>query len=404
MLSNLGNICAARFIASVTMLGVSVTLVTFPAAADSERGSRVEVKRQPPRAAMALEKLALFSKSFVSDGFFDENGSAKGKLPVVDVTEVKDPNSSLPPKTAPGPVFVSEGAARHILPPNETPKTRLNDDAPGPFVAMFDAYQRGDTAVAEQYADQWVRYQMNFFFDVRSVTQLIGEALIRQRVIAEDDWDGVQQLIDYEFAKTRKENGVFLKPQYEHAMELVKPDPQHQIEIYYFFSMNCSWCRRMAPEVERLWRSVQQDKNVKMVGMMITPTTQEFLREYRDYTGLTLPVFDGEAAAKAFDIRFVPATIIVTPGNKKAFLKTGHQEFPHLYEFARRAQGLPYEMTDDLRRLAEAPIGQLDQLRAGLPGGQRGIVQASDVGRQLPVATPMLNRVRTVERFELGKF
>ena len=392
MLSKLGHILG---------LGLVVILATaqlhvLPAAAQSDR---VEVKRQPPRAALALEKLSLFSKDFVSTGYFDSKGDSQRKLPVTDVSEPKATET----KPATGPVFVSEGAARHILPPNETPKTRVNDDAPGPFVAMFDAYQRGDTVTAEQYADQWVRYQMNFFFDVRSLTQLIGEALIRQKVIPEDDWDGVQQLINYEFAKTRQENGAILRPQYEHAMALVKPDPQQQIEIYYFFTMNCAWCRRMAPEVERLWRTVQYDKRVKMVGMVITPSTQELLREYRDYTGLTLAVYDGQDAAKAFDIRFVPATIIVTPGSKKAFLKTGHQAFPQLYEFARRAQGLPYDLTDDLRQLALSPIGKMEEQRAALPGGLRGLGGTNSDG-QLRVATPLMHRKRSIERFELGKF
>ena len=393
MLSKLGRI------SGVGMVALFATLIVhaLPAAAQTDR---VEVKRQPPRAALALEKLSLFSKDFISDGYFDAKGNSKGKVPITDVTE---PRKAPEQRSDSGPVFVSEGAARHILPPNETPKTRLNDDAPGPFVAMFDAYQRGDTVTAEQYADQWVRYQMNFFFDVRSLTQLIGEALIRQKVIPEDDWDGVQQLINYEFAKTRQENGAILKPQYEHAMALVKPDPQQQIEIYYFFTMNCSWCRRMAPEVERLWRTVQYDKRVKMVGMVIAPSTQELLREYRDYTGLTLPVYDGQDAAKAFDIRFVPATIIVTPGNKKAFLKTGHQAFPQLYEFARRAQGLPFDLTDDLRQLALSPIGKMEEQRAALPGGLQGIRGTSSEG-QLRVATPLMNRKRSVERFQLGKF
>ncbi len=369
----------------------------------AQTAQRVEVKRQPPRAALALEKLSMFSKDFVSNGYFDGKDGAKEKLPVTDVTEAAAKTAEVAePKKADGPIFVSEGVGRHILPPDQTPKTRINDDAPGPFVAMFDAYQRGDTTSAEQYADQWVRYQMNFFFDVRSITQLIGEALIRQKQIEEEDWDGVQQLINYEFAKTRKESGAFLKPQYDQAMALVKPDPKQQIEIYYFFAMNCSWCRRMAPEVERLWRSVQYDKNVKMVGMAIGPATQGFLQEYREYTGLTLPVYDGEAAAKAFDIRFVPATIIVTPGNKKAFLKTGHQEFPQLYEFARRAQGLPYELTEDLRRLALSPIGKMEEQRGALPGGLQGF-GAKGNGR-FAVATPAMNRKRSVERFEMGKF
>lgn len=280
-----------------------------------------------------------------------------------------------------GPVFVSNDPRSHIVPPDQVPAVRINPEAPGPFIAMASAYQSGDMTLARQYAEQWVKYQMNFFFDVRQLTMLIGEALIQQKVIDEDEWIGVGQLIDYEFASGRAELGTRIKPSHEQAMERIRPDPGGEVEIYYFFTMSCSWCRKMAPDIERLWRLSQSDKRIKIVGLTLGETPAAWLDEYRRYTGLTMPVYEGSKQAKAFGVGFVPAVVVVSPARRHGYLKTGQQSFAHLWQFVRKAQGADTALTERAKQLLAQPIGEVERhhVAALYRGAESGGVQAVKV-------------------------
>ena len=121
---------------------------------------------------------------------------------------------------------------------------------------MISAKRNGDQSTAEAYAQQFVRYQQDLFFEVRDMVSLIGNALIKEKVIDDDDWVGAGQMIDYELAKTRLEIGATLKPTHEAAMKRITGDSNQEVEIFYFFSLDCSWCRYMASDIERLWLSL----------------------------------------------------------------------------------------------------------------------------------------------------
>lgn len=239
----------------------------------------------------------------------------------------------------PSPVFVSSDPSAHIVPPEMDPPVRINPEAPGPFVAMAVAHQKGDRDLAQRYAEQYVRYQMNLFFEVRELAAYIGEALIRQGVIEEDDWIGVGQLIQIQLAAARHERNELLKPTQERALERVIADPRGRVDVYYFFTLSCSYCREMAADVDRLWRAVKPDSRVRMRAFLLEQHGAAWLDEYRQYTGLTVPVENGSAVARAFKIGFVPAIVVVTPTNGAAYLKTGQQSFESMYELLRRAQG-----------------------------------------------------------------
>lgn len=260
-------------------------------------------------------------------------------------------------------VFDTDEPAKKVISPDEDPKIAINKDASGPAIGMVAAWQDGDKETASKYASQWVRYQQNFFFLVRDITQLVGEALIKQGEIDEDQWVGVNQYIDYEFAKTRNDMGALFKPKHEHAMKRIKPDPKGEAEIYFFFTMNCSWCRKMAPDIERLWKTVQSDNKVKMVALTMGPTPKSWVAEYRKYTGLTIPILEGEKVAKKLGVKFVPAIVIVAPTENRAYLKTGEQNFSRLYEFTRRVQGLPSTLGPELEQIINTPIGEIENLK-----------------------------------------
>ena len=318
--------------------------------------------QQPPTTA--LDNLSIFSKGF----------DAKKVIEIQDLTEKKKVKKELVKKEQPVKEENKKGKIRYlsenpeddkILPPDQTPSVRVNPDAPSSIRAMISARRQGDEKLALSYAEQFVRYQQNFFFEVREMVDLIGRALIKQEVIEDDEWVGVGQMIDFELAKTRYQEGSVLKPTHESAMKRVAPDPKQEIEVYYFFSLSCSWCRYMAPDVERLWRLAKLDKRVKMTALTIGGNSSEWLDEYKSYADWTMPVVDGEDLAKHWGIGFVPAMVVVTSNGNKAFMKTGQQSYERMYEFMRTAQGLPATVTAEFKTIAATPIGQAERMKAG---------------------------------------
>jgi len=361
-----------------------IAFAVFATLAVSARTAQADNSRSDRRVLKnPFKAINMFEKGYASDFFPGsveelDNEEAKEKKPEGDAkleSEEKEvakapTNEKTSAKEAEpakdklkGPVFVGDYQPEDSISPDEDPRVRINKDAPAPFINMAESHMRGDHETAARYADQWVRYQQNFFFEVRELTELIGQALIRQKQIKEDDWRGVPQLIDYEFAKTRRETGDLFRPSQDVAMDRIKPDAHNQAEVYYFFNFNCAWCRYMAPDVERLYQSVKNDPNVKIVGLTMGDTPKEWMKEYRDYTGLTMPVLEGEKMAKAFNVRFVPALVVVAPNGKRAYLKTGTQSFDRMYQFVRKVQGLPVTLTPELRRIAALKIGDVENAK-----------------------------------------
>lgn len=251
-----------------------------------------------------------------------------------------------------------------ILPPEQTPAVRVEGDAPSPVRGMIKARREGNTELAEQYADQFVRYQQNFFFEIREIVSLIGDAMIREKAIEEDKWIGAEQNIDIEMARSRKENGELLKPTHDVAMKRITPDENNKVEIFYFFSVNCSWCRYMAPDIERLYQATKNDPNVTFHAVSIGEVPLDWMNEYRSYSGMTMPLADGTEFAKKMKIGFVPALIAIAPTKNQAYLKTGQQSFTNMYEFVRTVQGLPPSLTPEVQQLVKTPIGQVELAKA----------------------------------------
>ena len=320
-------------------------------------------------ACLAEGPLSIFSGGFNTRKVIQIEDVSDHKTPKKELEEKKEESSK---------VNVSERKERaklryvtgnpeddKILPPNETPSVRVNPDAPSSIRAMISAKRNGDQSTAEAYAQQFVRYQQDLFFEVRDMVSLIGNALIKEKVIDDDDWVGAGQMIDYELAKTRLEIGATLKPTHEAAMKRITGDSNQEVEIFYFFSLDCSWCRYMASDIERLWRIAKKDKRIKMAALTMGESTNEWLDEYKSYSEWSMPVLPGDELAKQWKIGFVPAVVIVTPSNGKAYMKTGQQSFERLYEFLRTAQGLPATVTSEFKALATTPIGKAERMKAG---------------------------------------
>ena len=266
-----------------------------------------------------------------------------------------------PKKRTYKPEFVSSKPDSHIVPPDEDPQVRINPEAPGPFKAMAAAYQSGDVKLATRYADQYVRYMVNLMFQVRQLTQMIGEALVRNGVLEEDSWVGVEQYMMKEFADARKKEDASIKVTHDLALQRIKSDPKGQAEVLVFCTLSSVFCREMAPDIERLRIATKNDKNVKLKFLVVEPNPErDWLESFSEYTGLNLPIHDGREIAKKLRIGFVPSVLIISPGNKTSYLKTGKQDFVRLYEFLRTVQGKSKELTPELKQLIKYPIGEVE--------------------------------------------
>ena len=102
----------------------------------------------------------------------------------------------------------------------------------------------------------------------------------------------------------------------------------------------------------------KKDSRIKMVGLTLGPQPKEFIESYRSYTGLTLPVFNGELIAKKLNVAFVPALVVVSPNLKTVYLKTGQQSFERLYQLVKTAQGENPELSAEAVALMQKKIGR----------------------------------------------
>jgi hypothetical protein len=270
-------------------------------------------------------------------------------------------------KAAPQPVELSQ-TPESVAPKHQPALSdqevlgNVDTNAPKEFKGIVLALRRGDMAGAAEAADLFVDYMVNLMWEVKQITKLIGGALLRRGLIKEENWNGVEQYLDYELAQARKSMATPVKTTHRESLKRVKPDPQHKAEVYYFFTLSCSYCRYMAADVERLYRAVAKDDDrVKMVGLTLRNTPNDWVESYRQHTGLTIPMAEGVHVADALDVAFVPTFVVVSPTTHKAYRRSGQMTFDHMYEFVRTVQGLPTEQTALTKKLKKMPISVAEQ-------------------------------------------
>jgi len=350
-------------------------------------------ENDPPSNGLSLTAKNFFEKGIVNRfKFLDEN--LKAEVVNLDEShsseETANKDEKAEPKAAEPPededessgsgkqaqiVFVSEDPASHIRPPDEDVPVRLNPEAPGPLLGLHSSIISNDIPLAERYADQLVRYEQKVIFLARFAADLIGEAMVRQGLIDEEEYIGAWQLRDYTDAKARELANSPIRPTHEEAMRRIVPDSENRAHIYYFFTLNCSWCRFMAPDVERLYLATKNDPNVRIVALTLGATPEDWVEEYRAYTGIKeTPIMEGADYAKGFRVAFVPAIVVVAPstaganGKPRAYLRAGQMGFDRIYEFVRSVQGLPATMTPEIQRIMNRAIGEAEIQQARLDG------------------------------------
>jgi len=257
-------------------------------------------------------------------------------------------------------VFVGDDPTEHIIAADKTPAVRVNKDAPGPFIAMKHAYDEGDMETANAYADQYVRYMQRVMFEVRELSQMVGEALVRNGVLEEDDWVGVSQFMGRELARNKTGEKVSFKATAEVALERIQADKSGKAEVYVFCSVSSTYCRDMGPAIERVYRLTKNDPSIKFGVFIIGEGHEQYLKDFKSYTGMTMPVQNGTELAKQFRVSFVPAVVVRAPTTNRAYLRTGLIPFPRFYEFIKTVQGVPNSMSDKEMDLVSVPIGMAE--------------------------------------------
>ena len=254
--------------------------------------------------------------------------------------------------------FVNSDPKSHIVSPDKDPAIRINPEAPGPFKAMAERFQAGDMQTAFAYARQYARYQNRLMADVSALTALIGKAMIAEGIITEEQWFGADQYLKYNLAKARKDSNSPLKITEKDTLPLIKSVSGGEIEIFYFFTVQSEHARRMSPEVERLYRILKNDSRVKMLALSMIDEKQEIIDQYKQYTGLTMPIARGEEMSKAMGIAFAPAVVVLSKNDKRGYSRSGEQGFESLYTFVKTIQGEKVDLTAlEQSGILSTPIG-----------------------------------------------
>lgn len=289
-------------------------------------------------------------------------------------------------------------------------------NAPQSFHDMIGALNSNDWVKARSSAERFVKWINKLMLRVRQVTYLVGEAMVETGQISEENWIESYNLLRYYYADVYNDENFPFKPKQEDVLELIKPDPKQQVQIYYFFTLNSSYSRQMASDIERIWRVVKGDPRLRMVALTMGPEDKEWVASYRQHTGLTVPIYEGRALADKFRVRFVPSLVVVTSNSKNAYVSTGTQSFQSMYEIVRSAQGLPTIATPELQRLAATPIGFVESAQsqrgqfvpasfvtksdgaAATNAGQQRAGNTQQSGKVVPISNRVTSDV-TIERF-----
>lgn len=244
----------------------------------------------------------------------------------------------------------------------EKPMIYLEDDAQPSLACGIEAIDRGDSETAAACARQYVRYLVDVMYLVTEWTEYVGQAFIEEKVIEEEEWHGVPDIIDRSLVTAGAEMGSFVRPSIDHALERVEADPDGKIEILYFFSLANDYSRLMSPDAERVWRLVKDDPRVSMTGLVKGETPESWVNAFREFSDLTMPVRDGNEVARQLNVSVAPSFVVITESNSKAYIISGQQSFENIYSLYRAAQGKGTELTKQAKALLKKPLGRLEQL------------------------------------------
>ena len=246
-------------------------------------------------------------------------------------------------------------------------QVKATEDAPKSFKSMVSNNVAGNRREAEKHADGFVRYMSDLMFQVRDLTTLIGEAMVRQGQMKEEEWVGAEQFINREMAIAREEEGNPFKITHDSSLEKIEKDQSGKVEIYFFFDIQSKFCRETAKEVEKLRLVLKNDPNVRIAGAVIgEEITSEWVEPFKEFTGFEGQIFNGTDVAKKLRIGFVPAVVFISPSTKASYIRSGYSGFARLYQIARKIQGKSIELNPALAKFADTPIEKIKKSKITL--------------------------------------
>ncbi|MDD2941434.1 MAG: hypothetical protein PHC51_00565 [bacterium] len=251
---------------------------------------------------------------------------------------------------------------------DEITRTKVEADAPKSFINLHRHYQAGEIDLARESASQYVEYWVNLLFDTKQISGLILEAMIANGMIDEEQAQGAVQFQDWMSASGREKSGERIRATHDLSLKRIVPDTEAKAEVYYFFALNCQYCRDMAPDVERLRRALEQDKRVSVQALAVGNPPREWVEQFKDYADWRLPVYNGDTIAKDLHIGFLPSLVVISPSGKTSYVKTGQVTFDRMYEFVRTVQGLPTQESAAIARIKNTPIGFMERKKKGVTG------------------------------------
>lgn len=249
---------------------------------------------------------------------------------------------------------------------DEITRTKVEADAPKSFINLHRHYQAGEMDLARESAGQYVEYWVNLLFDTKQISGMILEAMMAKGLINEEQAQGAVQFQDWMSASERDKRGDKIRATHDLSLKRIVPDTEAKAEVYYFFALNCQYCRDMAPDVERLRRALEKDKRVSVQALAVGNPPRDWVEQFKDYAGWQLPVYNGDKIAQDLHIGFLPSLVVLSPSGKTSYVKTGQVSFDRMYEFVRTVQGLPIQESAAIAGLKNTAIGFMERKKKGV--------------------------------------
>ncbi|MDC0358778.1 hypothetical protein OAO01_08180, partial [Oligoflexia bacterium] len=115
-------------------------------------------------------------------------------------------------------------------------------------------------------------------------------------------------------------------------------DPQGKVDVFFFFRPKDVRSLQMGSEAQALFKRAQQDKRINFIGYTFDNVTDSSIAAYRQKTGVTFPVLNGQLLAARMELKVSPTTIVIAQSTGKSVVQEGIRPFYYLDELVAAMQ------------------------------------------------------------------
>jgi|GEM_PF-6658254 len=223
-------------------------------------------------------------------------------------------------------------------PTKEVP-LRTVDNAPTPFKGMMAALDAGDEGLAQQYAQQFQRYNEKLQRSNLTAVNMLTDVVRTNETQAKEQLGTAasrQILTPEELAKLKQsatqDGQVGSAP--------VPVDPEGKVQVFFFFNSSDTKSGAAAREVERLSAALRNDKRVQIVGVSADMMGNQAALDFKHRYEISFSVIADTPLAASLGIKTLPSIALVSPATQKVVLKEGPQKFSELRKLVRSMQGI----------------------------------------------------------------